>query len=106
MRAGGEGGDRMRWLDGTTDSADMSLTQLREIVKDREASSPWGRKESHTTDQLKNNEWGDYSRYFREGVEISRNSAPTRFLSLMARLGTARSCPAHIPPISESLVNL
>ena len=31
------GQQRMRWLDGTTDSVDMSLSQLREMVKDREA---------------------------------------------------------------------
>ena len=30
------GRKRMRWLDGTTDSKGMSLSKLREIVKDRE----------------------------------------------------------------------
>ena len=49
-----EGGQqRMRWSDGITDSMDMSLSTLREIVK--VCCGPWGHKESDTTEQLNSN---------------------------------------------------
>ena len=57
------GQQRIKWLEGITDSMDMNLSKLQEEVRDREAwhalwdspwgsplCSPWGRKESNTTE--------------------------------------------------------
>ena len=47
------GRQRMRWLDGITDSMDMSLSELRELVQGGLACcDSWDHKESDTTEQL------------------------------------------------------
>ena len=49
------GQQKMRWLNGITDSMDMGLGELRELVMDREAwvcCGSWGLKESNMTEQL------------------------------------------------------
>ena len=45
------GRQRMRWLDGITDTINMNLRKLQEIVKGKEAwfASPWGHNELDTT---------------------------------------------------------
>ena len=51
-------GQRMRWLNGITDSMDMSLSKAPGDVEGQgclACCNPWGHKESDTTEQLNNN---------------------------------------------------
>ena len=57
----------MNWLDGITDSMEISLSQLRELVMDREAG-PWGHEELDSTEQLNWTDAGKDCRQKEKGV--------------------------------------
>ena len=64
----------MRWLDGITDSMDVSLSKLREMVKDENLAccSPWSHKELEMTERLNSN-WFQH-RLVLSNIRLRRES--------------------------------
>ena len=84
------GQQRMSWLDGITDSMDMSLSKLQDLVMAH--CSPWGRKESDMTERLKLTE-------LNWGTKIPLKQVN---LVLLGKGESGKHHPASIPSASEA----
>ena len=109
------GWQRTRRLDSITDSMDLSVNGLQEMVKNREAwHSPWSHKDSDMTEWLNNNNSGpsgkllfvlqDWDQWSPAESKVS-DSSPRKVEKLFLYLPTLiGSCVFNIPVVKQYLI--
>ena len=114
LMLGGTGGrrrrgwQRMRWLDGITDSIDVSLSELREMVMNREAWRAVIHGVAKRQTQLSS--WTELSTSFSQFIKLSwiyflyqpmHSSMTYHFIFLLSPLILLAPCPAFAPVLQN-----
>ena len=100
------GGQRMWWMDGITDSMDVGLGGLWELVMDREPGVPrfMGHKESDTTERLTWPEWHSFSAFWwLHGITEPMNMSLSKLQETMKDRETWR---AAVHGVAKSRIRL